>query len=316
MPTTTPDAELPKDNSATPLRLRVARLSILVSIVVLSIKYAAWAVSGSGALLSDAIETILNVLASVGTLWAVAFAARPADDNHPYGHGKAEYVWAVIEGVLVVLTALVILAIAGHDALHIQAPEAPLPGALLNASAGVINLIWALILRRMGKKHHSQALRSAGDHVLSDVWASLALLVGVCLIPILHWLWLDPLLSALVALNVLWTGFGMMRHSMTGLLDEAPPPELVHEVGQTITQAGQGALEAHDLRMRRVGALYFVEFHLIVPDEMRITDAHDICDRIENAIRAVLGRSSIHIHVEPEDLAKRHKPGASGVLVM
>ncbi len=314
MPTDSDDIK--EDLPTTPLRLHVARLSILVSLVVLTVKTSAWLISGSDALLSDAIETILNVLAAIGTLWAVAFAARPADDNHPYGHGKAEYVWAVIEGVLVVLTALVIFAIAGHDALHPHAPTAPISGALLNASAGVINLIWAIILRRMGKKQHSQALLSAGDHVMSDVWASVALLIGVCLIPILHWPWLDPLLSALVALNVLWTGFGMMRHSMTGLLDEAPPPALINKVGEAITQSGQGALEAHDLRMRRVGALYFVEFHLIVPDAMRVTDAHDICDRIETAIRAVLGRSSIHIHVEPEDLAKRHKPGASGVLVM
>lgn len=298
------------------LRLRIARLSIIVSILVLAIKYSAYLVSGSGALLSDAIETILNVIASIGTLWAVSFAARPADDNHPYGHGKAEYLWAVIEGVLVVLTALGILLISLHDALHPTPIDAPLYGVALNAVAGLVNLVWARIMLGIGRRHDSQALLSAGDHVQSDVWASLALLVGVSLIPFIHWSGLDPLLSALVALNVLWTGFGMMRRSMSGLMDESPSVELVESVRQLITQNGDGALEAHDLRMRKVGSLFFVEFHLVVPDQMRITDAHDICDRIEAAIRSAIGRTSIHIHVEPEDMSKRHEPGQSSVLVL
>ncbi|MXV43877.1 cation diffusion facilitator family transporter [Saccharibacter sp. 17.LH.SD] len=307
---------IPVDHHHSSLRLRIARLSIVVSIVVLAIKYAAYAVSGSGALLSDAIETILNVIASIGTLWAVSFAARPADENHPYGHGKAEYFWAVIEGILVVLTAIGILLIAVQDAFHPKSIDAPLRGVALNAFAGIINFIWARIMITAGKKQKSQALLSAGEHVQSDVWASLALLIGVALIPVLHWSGLDPLLSALVALNVLWTGFGMMRESMSGLMDEAPSPELVDRTRALIAQNGHGALEAHDLRMRKVGALFFVEFHLVVPDTMQITEAHDICDHIESAIRRHIGSTSIHIHVEPENMAKRHEPGQNGVLVL
>lgn len=288
------------------LRLRIARASIAVTLLVLAIKYSAYLVSGSEALLSDAIETILNVVAAIGTLAAVTVAARPADDNHPYGHEKAEYLWAVIEGVLVFLTALGILFIALHGFLHPMPVLAPLRGVALNAVAGGLNFLWARRLITLGRRQESQALLAAGAHVQSDVWTSLALIAGVSLIPVLHWLWLDPLLSALVALNVLWTGFGMIRHSSSGLMDEAPPEELVDHVRQRITQHGSGALEAHDLRMRKVGSLYFVEFHLVVPNHMQITEAHDICDRIEGAIRDYIGHCSIHIHVEPENMAKRH----------
>ncbi|UMM64443.1 cation diffusion facilitator family transporter [Aristophania vespae] len=288
----------------TPLRQNIARLSILVSLIVLAIKYSAYYVSHSSALLADAIETILNVIAAIGTLWAVNIAAQPADENHPYGHGKAEYLWAIIEGILVVLTAIGIFLIACYDFLHPSSLKEPFIGVFLNAFAGMVNFIWARIMIIIGRKYDSQALLSAGAHVQSDVWASLALVIGVSLIPLLHWLWIDPLLSILVALNVLWTGFGMMRHSMKGLMDEAPAPELIEKVFKIITEKGEGALEAHDLRMRKVGALYFVEFHLVVDDHMSITEAHDICDHIESAIRKYLGSASIHIHVEPEKIAK------------
>ncbi|MDF7674230.1 cation diffusion facilitator family transporter [Acetobacteraceae bacterium ESL0709] len=291
----------------TPLQLRIARFSIAVSLIVLAVKYGAYYVSHSSALLSDAIETILNVIAAIGTLGAVTIASHPADNNHPYGHGKAEYLWAVIEGTLVVLTAIGIFVIACYDLFHPNVLKEAFFGVLLNAAAGLVNLVWARIMISFGRKRHSQALISAGEHVQSDVWASLALVIGVSLIPLLHWLWLDPVLSMLVALNVLRTGFGMIGDSTKGLMDEAPDLELIKGVNNVIAQSGKGALEAHDLRMRKVGALYFVEFHLVVIDAMSITEAHDICDHIEAAIRNYLGKASIHIHVEPETVAKKEK---------
>lgn len=295
----------------TSTRIKVARASIAVSVLVLGVKYAAYVVSGSDALLSDAIETILNVIAATGTLWAISIAALPADENHPYGHGKAEYLSAVIEGVLVVLTAVGILVIAIHDWWHPHPVHAPLRGVALNALGGLINLAWARTLITVGRRQSSQALQAAGDHVQSDVWATFALVIGVALIPVLNWPQLDPLLSIFVALNVLRAGFGMMHRSMSGLMDAAPAPEMVEAVRSIISEHGDGALEAHDLRMRKVGPLSFVEFHLVVPSEMTVSDAHDICDRIEAAIREKLGRTSIHIHVEPPDKAKH-----SGVLVL
>lgn len=292
-------------------RIKIARASIGVSVVVLAIKYAAFWVSGSEALLSDAIETILNVIAAAGTLWALSIAALPADDNHPYGHGKAEYLSAVIEGVLVVLTALGIMVIAVHDWMHPTPVHAPFQGVALNALAGIVNLVWARILIGFGRKNSSQALLAAGEHVQSDVWATVALVIGVSLIPLVKWDRLDAVLSALVALNVLRAGFSMMSISMSGLMDETPGADTVETVKSIISVSGTGALEAHDLRMRKVGVLHFVEFHLVVPSEMSVHDAHEICDSIEAALRKELGRASIHIHVEPADKAKH-----SGVLVL
>ncbi|GBR70181.1 cation diffusion facilitator family transporter [Gluconobacter kanchanaburiensis] len=292
-------------------RITIARASIALSVAVLVIKYAAYAVSGSQALLSDAIETILNVVAAIGTLWAMSVAALPADDNHPYGHGKAEYLSAVIEGVLVVLTAIGILVIAVHDWRHPDPVDAPFAGVALNALAGLVNLAWGRILIAVGKKQASQALQASGEHVVSDVWATVALVIGVSLIPLLGWDRLDAALSALVALNVMRAGFSMMRHSLSGLMDEAPSPEQMEAVRTVISGSADGALEAHDLRIRRVGTLFFVEFHLVVPSALTVHDAHEICDQIEAAIRSELGRASIHIHVEPEDKAKH-----SGALVL
>ncbi|GBR53268.1 cation efflux system protein [Neokomagataea thailandica NBRC 106555] len=292
-------------------RRNVARLSIGVSLIVLAVKYAAYLVSGSDALLSDAIETILNVIAACGTLFALTVAIRPADDNHPYGHGKAEYLSAVIEGVLVVLTALGILLISILDWMHPHPVKAPLSGVALNALAGLINLIWARILIGVGRKQSSQALLAAGEHVQSDVWATIALVIGVALIPILHWDRLDALLSGIVAINVLRAGFSMMRHSMSDLMDEAPAPDCIDNVRNAISQSATGAIEAHDVRIRKVGDLHFVEFHLVVQNDMSVDEAHTICDRVEAAIRDELGRASIHIHVEPSNKAKH-----SGVLVL
>lgn len=292
-------------------RITIARASIALSVAVLAIKYAAYAVSGSQALLSDAIETILNVVAAIGTLWAMSVAALPADDNHPYGHGKAEYLSAVIEGVLVVLTAIGILVIAVHDWRHPDPVDAPFAGVALNGLAGLVNLAWGRLLIAVGKKQASQALQASGEHVVSDVWATVALVIGVSLIPLLGWDRLDAVLSALVALNVMRAGFSMMRHSLSGLMDEAPSPEQMEAVRTVISGSADGALEAHDLRIRRVGTLFFVEFHLVVPSALTVHDAHEICDQIEAAIRSELGRASIHIHVEPEDKAKH-----SGALVL
>lgn len=293
-------------------RTAIAWASIAVSLLAFAIKGAAWLVSGSEALLADAIETILNVIAAIGTLWAISVAALPADDNHPYGHGKAEYLSAVIEGVLVVLTALGILLVAVSDWIAPHPVRAPFRGVALNALAGVVNLVWARILIGAGRRRQSQALLAAGEHVQSDVWTTAALVIGVSLIPVIRWERLDALLSGLVALNVLRTGYGMMRRSMSGLMDEAPEPGRIESVRGVIAQSADGALEAHDLRIRRVGTLYFVEFHLVVPSTLTVEEAHRICDRIEAAIRGALGHASIHIHVEPAEKAKQPGEGQAG----
>ena len=285
--------------------------SVAVSLIALSLKYAAYAVTGSVALYSDAIECIINVVAAGGGVLALSVSARPADANHPYGHYKAEYLSAVAEGVLVLLTSFAIAHQAWLGWQHPHMPRAPVRGIALNAAAGVLNCAWALLLTRVGRRRRSPALAAGGQHVMSDVWTSVALLAGFALLPLTGRLWLDPLLAALVAMNILRVGFEMVRISIGGLMDEVTNPEAVAEIRRVIAENADGAIEAHDVRTRSVGSMTFIEFHLVVPGQMAVLAAHEICDRIEIALRHELGEALINIHVEPEQKAK-HK----GVVVL
>ncbi len=291
--------------------LRVAWGSLGVSFVVLGLKAGAYWVTGSVALYSDALETVINVVAAAGALVALWFAEQPADANHPYGHNKAEYLSAVVEGALVLVTALVIgrEAWLGWQQPHV--PDTPLLGIALNGAAGCINLVWALVLIRSGRAWKSPALVAGGRHVMTDVWTTAAVLAGFALVPLTGWLRLDPAVAALVAVNILWAGYGMLRESVGGLMDEVSDPDAVTELRRIISESADGAIEAHDVRTRMAGNVTFIEFHLVVPGRMAVEDAHVICDRIEEALRARAGKAVISIHVEPERKAKH-----SGVVVL
>lgn len=282
----------------------IAWVSLVVAVVALGFKYAAWIMSGSVALKSDALETVINVVAAIAALWAIRLAERPADDNHNYGHYKAEYLSAIIESAMVLLTAFAIGQAALQGFLHPQEVGAPWVGIALNATATVVNLVWGLLLLRAGRARRSPALIAGGQHVLSDVWTGFGLIAGLALIPLTGWHWLDPALAALVAVNVLRVGWEMLRQSVAGLMDEAPSPEILQKLREVIAASATGAIEAHDIRIREVGAVTFIEFHLVVPGEMTVTAVHRICDRIEAGLRRVIGRALINIHVEPEYKAK------------
>lgn len=279
-------------------------ISLLVSLIALGLKYWAWRVSGSAALLSDALETIINVAAALGALWALNVAQRPADDNHTYGHDKAEYLSAVSEAVLVVLTAIGIAWVAWQSWLTPNHAIAPWRGIVFNALGGVVNLVWGLILVRQGRMRRSPALTANGRHVISDVWTTVVLVIGIAFIPLTGFVRLDAILSALVAINVLRVGFDMMKQSIAGLMDEAPDSDTLQMIRAVISENAAGALEAHDIRVRTAGSVSFIEFHLVVPGAMTVSESHDICDRLEHALRRQLGRALIHIHVEPEEKAK------------
>lgn len=285
--------------------MKAAWGSLAVSLVVLAMKAAAYWLTGSVALLSDALETLINVAAAVGALLALRLSARPPDANHPYGHSKAEYLSALAEGALVLMTAILI----GHEAWqgwqNPHAPEAPFLGIGLNAAAGLINLIWALVLIRGARRWKSPALSASGRHVMSDAWTTGAVLVGFTLVPLTGYLRLDSLVAGLVALNILWAGYDMLRQSTGALMDEVADPDAVAELRRIVSANADGAIEAHDLRTRTAGSVTFVEFHLVVPGTMTVQDSHNICDRIEDALRAHLGQAVINIHVEPEREAKQ-----------
>lgn len=291
--------------------IRVAWGSLGISIVVLAMKTEAYWLTNSVALYSDALETVINVVAALGALLALWFSFQPADANHPYGHHKAEYLSAVVEGALVLVTALLIGREAWLGWQHPRVPETPFVGIALNGAAGVINLVWAQVLIRSGRSWKSPALIAGGKHIMTDVWTTVAVLAGFALVPLTGWLRLDPLVAALVALNILWAGYGLVRGSIGGLMDEVANPETLITLRCIISRYADGAIEAHDVRMRTAGSVTFAEFHLVVPARMAVEDAHVICDRIEQGIRDEVGEAVITIHIEPEGKAKHH-----GVLVV
>lgn len=291
--------------------LKVAWGSLGISIAVLAMKATAYWLTGSIALYSDALETVINVVAAIGALGAIWFGEKPADANHPYGHQKVEYLSAVIEGALVLVAAFAIGREAWLGWEQPRALETPFLGIALNGAAGLVNLVWALVLIRSGRRWKSPALTAGGRHIMTDVWTTGAVLIGVALVPLTGWLRLDPLVAALVALNILWTGYGMLRELVGGLMDEIVDPEAAAELRRTISEHAEGAIEAHDVRTCTAGNLTFIEFHLVVPGRMAVDDAHAICDRIEHALRGRVGEAVINIHIEPEREAKRR-----GVMVL
>jgi cation diffusion facilitator family transporter len=288
-----------------------AAVSIAAGLAVLALKYLAYYLTGSVALLSDAIESIVNVVTAIVALIAVRFAAQPADKEHPYGHHKAEYVSAVVEGVLIVIASLAILREAWGAYQSPRLLDTPWLGLAVNGVATVINSIWCAVLIRQGRKHRSAALVADGKHLLTDVASSIGVLAGVALAAVTGFAILDPLLAALVALNILWAGWKLIKESAGGLLDEALPEETLERIRAAIAKNADGAIEAHDLRTRQAGPMTFVEFHLVVKGAMTVTEAHDICDRLEQAIKAECNDAMISIHVEPDDKAKH-----SGIVVL
>ncbi|SFU79035.1 cation diffusion facilitator family transporter [Methylobacterium sp. 174MFSha1.1] len=276
-----------------------------VGLLVLALKFGAWWITGSLALYSDALESIINVVAAMTAFVALRVAARPADQDHPYGHHKAEYFSAVIEGALIIVAAVVILRDA-YDAL--QAPkmlDAPLAGVAVNGLATVINLVWGVVLVRRGRDWRSPALVADGKHVLADVVTSGGVLIGLGLATATGWAILDPVIAVVVALNILWSGGAMVRDSVSGLMDQAAPAEMVGQIRRLISEHGEGALEAHDVRTRHAGQVTFIDFHLVVPGEMTVAESHAICDRLEAAIEGAVEGAVVTIHVEPAEEAKQ-----------
>ena len=291
--------------------LRFAIGSVVIAALVLALKLGAWALTGSVALLADALESVVNVAAAVAALVAVHYSAMPADANHPYGHTKAEYFSAVLEGALIVIAAVVILHEAWGAWGSPITPEQPGFGLAVSALATAINGGWANLLFRQGRRSRSPALLADARHLVADVVTSFGVLVGVGLVALTGILWLDPLLAALTALNILWSGSRLVRESVGGLMDEAVEPGLLARIRGAVSTHAAGAIEAHDLRTRHAGSLTFIEFHLVVPGTMTVDDAHAICDRIEAALKAEIEGATITIHVEPEGKAKHQ-----GVLVL
>lgn len=283
---------------------RIAAGSLVVGVLVLGIKYLAYALTGSVALYSDALESVVNVATAFAALLAVRLAAQPADANHPFGHHKVEYFSAVLAGSLIIVAAVVVLREAWAAFQAPQMLDAPAAGLTLSLLASAVNAGWGRLLIARGRRVRSPALVADGRHLMSDVVTSVGVVVGILLALLLDMPLLDPLLAALVAVNILWSGWVVIRGSLGGLMDEAVPEAELARIRALIAENATGAIEAHDVRTRIAGQITFVEFHLVVPARMTVGASHDICDRIEAALRQEVEGSRVTIHVEPEHKAK------------
>jgi cation diffusion facilitator family transporter len=275
-----------------------------VALMVLALKSAAYWVTGSIALLSDALESIINVAVAGAAYFALRVSVTPPDANHPFGHHKAEYFSAVLEGALIVLAAA---AIFREAVIHFFEPkqlDAPGPGIALNAVSSAINAAWGWHLIRISRREKSPALKADGRHVLADAVSSTGAVLGVIAAVLTGWLQLDALVAAGIGIYILLSGWRLIKESVGGLMDEAADTATLAIIQASIAKEGQGAFEAHDLQTRHAGPVTFIQFHLVVPASMTVAAAHEICDRIENALREKVPGARIAIHVEPENKAK------------
>jgi cation diffusion facilitator family transporter len=283
---------------------RLAGWSIVIALVVLGLKALAWWMTGSVALYSDALESTVNVIAAAATFWAIKVSHKPADRDHQHGHHKAEYFSAVLEGVLIVVAALLILAEVWRLWQNPAPIQQPWQGLAVNGVASAINAVWALLLIRTGRAERSPALVADGHHIMTDVITSVGVIVGLVGAILTGWRILDPLLAVIVALNILWQGWRVIGSSVDGLMDRAVGTEDHLRIRDIISANSSGALEVHDLKTRIAGRATFIEFHLVVDAQMSVGASHVICDRIEEALRAEIPSVRVIIHVEPDDEAK------------
>ncbi|MGE0876063.1 MAG: cation diffusion facilitator family transporter [Burkholderiales bacterium] len=279
---------------------RFAWLSIAAALLTMAIKTLAWWVTGSVGLLSDAMESLVNLGAAILTLSMLRIAAAPPDRDHPHGHDKAQYFASGIEGGLIVLAAAAIIFAALPRIWAPQPLGAPLLGIVISTAASGINLAVALALIRASRRHDSIALEADGRHLLTDVWTSAGVIVGVILVAVTGVLVLDPLIALAVAAHIVWTGVQLMRRSVSGLMDVRIPADELAEVEKILAEyVRRYGVAFHALRTRRAGARRFVSFHLLVPDEWSVAHAHRLSEEIESRIGSLVPNASLLVHIEP-----------------
>ena len=281
------------------LKHQAARLAIVGGVAVLAVKFLGYLLTNSVGILSDALESTVNVAAAALAAWAVSVSTQPPDDSHPYGHDKAEYLSSGLEGILIGVAAVLIVVAARERLMDPQPLELNLTGLLVTVAASGINLALGRYLVGVGASTHSAALEADGRHILADVVTSVGVIAGVIVAVVTRAPWLDPAIAILVALNVLRTGFELIGRSVRVLMDAAIPPEDLAAIQAVLLERRSRYLEVHDLRTRASGARRFVDFHLILPASTTVQTSHDLCDEIEHAIQARVPNASVTIHVEP-----------------
>jgi cation diffusion facilitator family transporter len=278
---------------------RYAWLSIAAAIATILLKGSAWWMTGSVGLLSDAIESFVNLAAAMMALWILTVAATPADDRHAFGHSKAEYFSSAFEGLLIVFAAITIIWAAVDRLWNPQPLESVGIGLAVSVVASIVNLLVARILLKVGREEHSIVLEADAHHLMTDVWTSGGVLVGVGLVWMTGWLWLDPVIAIVVALNIVWTGWQLMHRSAEGLMDTSLPPERIADIEAVLNGYREQGLDFHALRTRQAGSRAFVSVHVLVPGEWTVKEAHDWAERIERDIRRAVPRVNAITHLEP-----------------
>lgn len=279
---------------------RYAWLSVAAAIVTIALKSYAWWITGSVGLLSDALESLVNLAAALLALSMLRLAATPPDEDFPYGFSKAEYFSAGIEGALIVLAAAGIVFAAIPRLITPEPLEAAYAGLGVSLLASLVNLGAAAVLIRAAKRHDSITLEADGKHLMTDVWTSAGVIAGVALVFATGWLRLDPLIALAVAVYIVWTGAGLVRRSVKGLLDAAIGQDDKDEVIKIFDEYAQRyAVKFHAFRTRRSGARRFISFHLLVPDQWTVSRAHQLSEEIEERIRSLVPNAGVFVHIEP-----------------
>lgn len=280
---------------------RYAWLSIGAALLTIGLRTAAYLITGSVGLLSDAVESLVNLIGGIMALIMLTIAARPADEDHAYGHGKAEYFSSGLEGGLI-LVAAVSIGVAAVMRLITPKPLQELGvGLIVSLAAAAVNLVVALLILRAGRKHNSITLEANAKHLLTDVWTSVGIVAGLSLVIFTHWQWLDPVVALLVAANIVWAGVSIVRRSIGGLMDMALSASDVAGVRQVFQVYEQAGVQFHALRTRQAGAQRFVSVHVLVPGDWTVQRGHELLERIEDDIRRTVSDAVVFTHLESLD---------------
>lgn len=280
---------------------RFAWLSIAAALATIALKVTAWRITGSVGLLSDAAESGVNLVGALMALAMLTIAARPADKDHAYGHDKAEYFSSGLEGGLILIAAISIAAAAVQRLIHPQPIQAIGTGLIVSIAASIVNLSVALVLLRAGRRHQSVTLEANSHHLLTDVWTSVGVILGVAAVSWTHWQWLDPVVALAVAGNIIFTGVKIVRRSVLGLMDTAVSAKDLASIQTVLKSHEQDRVQFHALRTRQSGARRFISVHVLVPGNWTVQRGHDLLEQIEEDIRTAIPHSTVFTHLESVD---------------
>jgi len=276
-------------------------LSIVAAVVTMALKFVGYFLTGSVGLFSDAAESIVNLVAAIVAFWALTLAARPADEDHAYGHTKSEYFSSGVEGALILVAAIVIIAESVPRLLHPQPLEQVGLGLAFSIVGAIINGVLAWYMLRAGKQQRSITLEADAHHLFTDVWTTVGVFIGVLLAQVTGWLIFDPIVGLLVALNIIWTGIRLLRATGLGLLDTVLPTDDLHAVHEVMERYQERGIHFHALRTRSAGTRRFVSFHVLVPGNWTVLQGHAMCDEIEMALHQILPETTVFTHLEPQE---------------